>query len=286
MNPSALLQRLANRAGFKVRRLSDNRVEFDYPVSDRPRYGHGKPPHAAIEALVARNRARYRDILTGIARRTTLLEGIPTEREGAGPFWNNTWLPPLDAAALMHFVLEQKPTRYLEIGSGNSTMFARHAIESGGLATTITSIDPQPRAEIDKLCDRVIRSPLETVNGSIFDELERGDILFFDGSHRVFTDSDVTVFFLEVWPRIRPGVLIHIHDIFWPDDYPPEWGRRYYSEQYMLGTMMLAGKADPVFPTYYVSTDPELGRQASGFLRGQPFLRNYWGTSFWLNKVE
>ena len=286
MKFTQLLQRVANRAGYKVRRLSDNRVEFDYPVSDVPRYGHGRPPHGAIAALIAGEKARYGETLRAIAARAELLAGIPVERSGQGPFWNNTWLPPLDAAALMHFILERKPKRYLEIGSGNSTMFARHAIRSAGLPTTITSIDPHPRAEIDQLCDRVIRSPLETVDLAIFDELGAGDILFFDGSHRVFTDSDVTVFFLEVWPRIRPGVLIHIHDIFWPDDYPPEWGRRYYSEQYLLGALMMAGKVKPVFPTHYISTDPDLGRQASSFLPGEPYLRNYWGTSFWLEKVE
>lgn len=285
MNLSTLLQRIANRGGYKVRRISDNRVEFDYPVSESPRYGYGKPRHAAIEEMIARNRDRYAEVLSGIEGRAELLDEIPLERAAKGPFWNNTWLPPLDAAVLMHFLLQRRPRKYLEIGSGNSTMFARHAVSSGNLETKITSIDPQPRAEIDALCDEVIRYPLETVDLGKFDTLEAGDILFFDGSHRVFTDSDVTVFFLEVLPRIRAGVLIHIHDIFWPDDYPPEWGRRYYSEQFMLGALMLAGKVETVFPSHYVSTDATLGARATQILRGSPFLRNYWGTSFWMNKA-
>ena len=98
-------------------------------------------------------------------------------------------------------------------------MFARHAIRTGNLKTTIMSIDPKPRAEIDSLCDRVMRLPLELCDLNLFRELEPGDILFFDGSHRIFANSDVTVFFIEVLPRLKPGVLVHVHDIFLPADY-------------------------------------------------------------------
>jgi hypothetical protein len=77
-------------------------------------------------------------------------------------------------------------------------------------------LDPEPRAQIDALCDTSIRRRLEDCDLSMFDQLEAGDILFFDGSHRVFTNSDVTVFFLELMPRLKPGVIVHIHDIFLP----------------------------------------------------------------------
>lgn len=119
------------------------------------------------------------------------------------PFWLNTWLPPLDAMALMGMLAERRPKHYLEIGSGMSTKFARHAIDALGLATHVVSVDPEPRSEIDALVHQVIRKPLERVSASLFDALTPGDILFFDGSHRSFPGSDVTVFFLEICRACR-----------------------------------------------------------------------------------
>ena len=279
------VQAVARRAGYRFIPARDHLIHLDYPVSTVPRYGHGRPSHRGIAAVLDQRRDVYGAILSAIELRGDLLSSIPEEASGDGPYWNNTWFGPLDASVLMHFLLERKPANYLEIGSGNSTLYARHAIRHGGLTTRITSIDPQPRREIDKLCDRVVRQSLETVDLSAFDELADGDILFFDGSHRIFNDSDVTVFFLDVLPRVKPGVLIHIHDIFWPDDYPREWEDRYYSEQYMLGVKILDGTIDTLFPSYFVSTDPKLGRQASGFLRGKRHLGESWGTSYWFTRL-
>jgi hypothetical protein len=59
-----------------------------------------------------------------------------------------------------------------------------------GLQTSVTSIDPQPRAEVEALCDRAVRRPVETVDLALFDELEAGDILFVDNSHRSFMNSN------------------------------------------------------------------------------------------------
>jgi hypothetical protein len=66
-------------------------------------------------------------------------------------------------------------------------------------------------------------------------------------------NSDVTVFFLDVLPRIPPGVIIGVHDIFIPDDYPAEWASRYYNEQYVLATYLLGArkKIRILFGAYY-----------------------------------
>jgi hypothetical protein len=136
-------------------------------------------------------------------------------------------------------------------------MVVRRAIRDQGLRTRITSIDPYPRASIDAICDSMVRKPLESVDDlSIFDELVPGDIVYLDSSHRVFMNSDVTVFFLDILPRLRSGVLVHIHDIFLPDDYPPEWIGRYYSEQYLLACYLLSEspRFDVVLPNHFVFT--------------------------------
>ncbi|HEX6376008.1 MAG TPA: class I SAM-dependent methyltransferase [Allosphingosinicella sp.] len=283
---AAKIQGTIRALGVNVHRWpTDRHLALEYPVSTRPRYGFKRPPHPQIAQLLEAKRGEFERILADIGRRKPLLSGIPAGQpdEPLAPFWNNGWFPALDAAALMHFLMANRPRRYLEIGSGNSTIFARHAISQGGLPTSLTSIDPEPRRGIDQLCDEIVRSPLEDVDLGVFERLAAGDILFFDGSHRVFNDSDVTVFFLEVLPRVAPGVLVHIHDIFWPQDYPPEWGERYYSEQYMLAMLLLyaPAKIDTVLANAFISLDPDLGRRAAELTDGEPLHERFYGMSYW-----
>src|SRR5690606_30946570 len=94
--------------------------------------------------------------------------------------------------------------------------------------------------EIDMICDNVFREPLEDVGLEIFDALGAGDILYIDNSHRAFMNSDVTVVFLDILPRLKPGVLVQIHDVTLPYDYPEVWIDRHYSEQYLLAAWLLA----------------------------------------------
>ena len=138
-----------------------------------------------------------------------------------------------------------------------STCFARQAITDMNLATRIVSIDPEPRGEIDAICDTVIRDSLESCDLTIFGELESGDILFLDGSHRVFMNSDVTVFFIDILPRLAPGVIIHVHDVCLPYDYPEYFKHWYWSEQYMLAVYMIASRdrINPLFPTFFICND-------------------------------
>jgi len=234
-----------------------------YRVDAHSRWGHSTPVHPELRAALEQWRPLYEQSLDELAHQRAALHAIrhkPNPNAPTEPFWNNAWFSVLDAASLYGFLLSRKPKRYIEIGSGYCTMFARHAIRTGNLPTKIASIDPQPRAEIDRLCDRVIRMPLERCDLNIFHDLEPGDVLFFDGSHRVFANSDVTVFFLEILPRLKPGVLVHVHDIFLPADYPPAWDGRFYSEQFILAAMLLCG-APPfrvLLPNYFISIDAEL----------------------------
>jgi predicted O-methyltransferase YrrM len=283
------------------RRWSDH-VQDYYPVNPRPRFGYGQPSHPQLTAMLDRARPGYEWALDAVRLSRDVLHGIGHEArrrsEAAfGPTWNNVWFTALDAATLVAFLLARKPARYLEIGSGNSSVFARRAISEGGLQTELVSIDPNPRAEIDAICDKVIRKPLEECDLSVFGALAPGDILFFDGSHRIFTNSDVAVFFLEIMPRLRPGVLVHIHDIFLPDDYPPEWTGRLYSEQYLLAAQLLCGQPPfaIVLPNYFASLDALIAPriQAVFAARGSgpdiplryPNRVQCPGTSFWLQTI-
>jgi len=232
----------------------------------RPRWGHGLATHPQLAAALDRGRSDYAALLDEIDRHQDVLRAIPYDApaDPLSPRWNNFWFTSLDAAVLVALLRSRKPKNYLEIGSGNSTMFASHAIKSGSLPTIISSIDPRPRAEVDALCQRKIRAPLEDCAVAVFDDLHAGDILFLDSSHRVFMNSDVTAFFLDILPRLKPGILVHVHDIFLPDDYPPDWNQSLFAEQYLLAAMLLCG-APPfrvVFPSYFIANDKDLGARA------------------------
>jgi Methyltransferase domain len=257
----------SSRAGTSERRPSGpsdgvRQIELDYPVNPRPRFGHGLPPHPQITEILGRNRDRYRARLSQIVELGPYLQNIPLHGAESTdePCWSNGFLPGLDGAALYSLLVHEGPATYLEVGSGNSTRFARRAIRDHGLETKIVSIDPQPRAEIDAICDEVIRSPFEDADLSVLARLKAGDLLFVDNSHRVFTNSDVTVVFLEVLPNLPAGVFVHIHDVFLPEDYPSEWNDRFYSEQYMLAAYLLGGSHAfrTEFPAWYIANDPEL----------------------------
>jgi len=230
------------------------------------------------------NRDRIARNLEAFAKHRPFFDGIPNENTNSElPFWDNGWLPPLDGVALYGFLASRNPARYVEIGSGHSTRFARKAINDQLLRTEITSIDPRPRAQIDALCDHCIRVPFENVNQEFFGALESGDIVFFDGSHRCFTNSDVTVFFLDVLPALKPGVLVHVHDIYLPCDYPPN--TPYYSEQYLLAAYVLAGAPlDIEMPNAFVTNDAELQKLAQRCLPQERAARPSTATGFWFSK--
>ena len=250
-----------------LRRLwrGERPILIDYRPVPAARYGYTVPPHVGVSDLFERGRDGYRALLTDLLRHSDRLAAIPLRPsdDGMEPGWLNGYLPGLDAAALYGLIANRGPRRYVEIGSGNSTKFARRAVRDHGLPTEIVSIDPSPRASVAALADRRIERPLEAVPIEEFDALlDAGDFLFFDGSHRCFTNSDVTVFFLEILPRLRPGVWVQIHDVTLPWDYPPEWLKRWYSEQYVLAAYLLGGGGGVrvALPNAYVSRDPELSK--------------------------
>ena len=256
--PRRRLSRWLRARGFKPDAHYTVRMEYPTSASNSPRWN----PHPELERIIARGDATYRRSLETIASyRDSLLEIEARSQDPHEPAWVNDWLPALDGAAIYAFIRRRAPALYLEIGSGISTRFAARARRDGELDTGIVSIDPEPRADVEALCDRALRVPLELADLSVFDELSDGDVVFLDGSHRTFMNSDATVFFLEVLPRLAGGVLVGVHDVFLPYDYPAELADRHYSEQYLLAAHLLAGNGaiEPVLPAFYASRAPELG---------------------------
>ncbi|MBV1925818.1 MAG: class I SAM-dependent methyltransferase [Rhodobacteraceae bacterium] len=185
-----------------------------------------------------------------------------------------------DATALYLMIRRFKPKRVIEVGCGNSTRVTRQAIIDGGLATQITAVDPYPRADIAHLVDRFEQARLEDMDEAMFAELEPGDVLFIDSSHQVRISNDVVHLFCRIIPMLPAGVVIHVHDVFLPYEYPkrffydcPSWG-----EQYILQALLQGGGYDILWPGFY------LQQERPDAVKAMPFLTKERAQSFWIQK--
>ena len=267
-------------------------LHLEYKVDMKPRYGHGKPPHAGLNKEIASRRGDYDAFLNDLLAFKEHFHAIRKqgeETDPSRPTWNNGYLPGLDVMALYGMVVLNRPSKYIEVGSGNSTKVTYKAKLDHGLKTQITSIDPYPRAEIDGLADTVIRKPFEDVDHKLIHTLEKDDILFIDNSHRILPNSDAMVFFMEILPELKPGVIVHLHDIYLPYDYPQFMCDRTYNEQYGLAMFIMANpnRYTTILPNYFISEDLELSRIIAPLwehenLRG---VEKH-GGSFWLRIMK
>lgn len=149
----------------------------------------------------------------------------------------------VDAEVLYGLIRRTKPRRVIEIGAGQSTMITARALKRNrvedGIEAEFTSIEPYPSPEVRRGMPGLTRLLTKRVQDVPLDEFERlgaGDVLFIDSSHVLAIGSDVQYEFLEILPRLRPGVFVHVHDIFLPAEYHKHWVRegRFWSEQYVL----------------------------------------------------
>src|SRR6185295_19090007 len=117
-----------------------------------------------------------------------------------------------------------QPRRIVEIGGGYSIRIAHKALMMNQ-AGKLTCIEPYPEERLleASLDAEIIQRLVEEIDVEFFSSLQENDILFIDSSHAVKFGSDVCYEFLEVMPSLSSGVWIHVHDIFFPHDYPAEW---------------------------------------------------------------
>lgn len=200
------------------------------------------------------------------------------------PRFEQDWFPRLDGVAAYTLTRQRKPARIVEIGSGHSTRFFACAIADGGLATRLTAIDPAPRAALAGLAVEWIRSTLQAAGTSPFAGLEPGDFAVIDSSHILTPGSDVDLAFNDILPRLKPGVLVHIHDIFLPDSYPAEWGWRGYNEQNAAAPLLSGGGWRLLWSSHWAATRMAADIAASE-LNLPPAQAGAFETSLWLEKT-
>lgn len=166
--------------------------------------------------------------------------------------YGNGFFGPVDADVLYAFIRRFRPRRVVELGSGYSSLVigaARARNEAdGGIGSSHDVYDPFSRADLAQAIRAVAdlhRVSANDVPLSVFDDLDEGDVLFVDTTHTVKLDSDVNYIVLDVLPRLKPGVVVHFHDIFLPWEYPKAWlmdPEVYWAEQYLLQAFLACNR--------------------------------------------
>lgn len=151
-----------------------------------------------------------------------------------------------DVEALYQFIRYTKPKKIIEIGSGNSTKIASSAVkknkEIDGITTKHICVEPFEMPWLDSYENvNVIRKDIQSVDFDWSRELQENDLLFVDSTHMIKPNGDVLDIYLKIFPLIKKGVNIHIHDIFSPNDYLEEWlidDVRFWNEQYLVEAIL------------------------------------------------
>ena len=172
------------------------------------------------------------------------LERLPrAPAAGTGFYYDNPNFPPGDSEYLYSMVRLFRPERIVEVGSGFSTLMMLEAIAATRAADAqyrcdVRCIEPYEMHWLERRPGvEVVRQRIEDVDAAIVTQLRANDILFIDSSHVIRPQGDVLREYLELLPLLAPGVLVHIHDIFTPRDYPVEWvvdEVRLWNEQYLV----------------------------------------------------
>ena len=145
-----------------------------------------------------------------------------------------------DAAVLHAMLRHHEPRRLLEVGSGYSTAVALDVVDRYLPHLRITCVEPNPSRLRSRLRPGddvlIIDEPVQDVPIEVFGQLEAGDILFIDSTHVLKSGSDVAWLYLHVLPTLPSGVIVHVHDVHWPFEYPQRWIRegRDWTETYLL----------------------------------------------------
>ena len=229
-------------------------------------------------------------------------------------YTNNGMFRGVDAETLYSMIRYFKPKRIIEIGSGFSTFCSAQAIlknkeEDQEIECELISIEPYPMEIIRKGfpgLSKLIQKKIQDVDLSEFKKLNENDILFIDTSHVLKIGGDVQYEYLEILPSLNKGVIVHIHDILLPTEYPRHFVFnlfRFWSEQYLLQAFLIYNDSfDVLWMAKYMSlkhkkrllnTFNSLRLDTEEFLQlGPKVLKDYsiippgWPCSFWMKKVK
>ncbi len=225
----------------------------------------------------------------GLVRDFSLLPFPERKSDGFRYFTEQTWFVPSDAFTLSGIIRKEKPRRIVEVGSGFSSAVMLDTLAQTHASAALTFIEPYPDrldallSSADRVAAQILVQRVQEVALSVFDQLEAQDVLFIDSSHVAKIGSDVTFLLLRILPRLRPGVLVHFHDVFYPYSYPAGWIRegRAWNESLFLRAFLVGNPQFQMlaFNAFAGCSFPEVFRE-----KLPVFLKNT-GGSVWLRKV-
>lgn len=166
--------------------------------------------------------------------------------QGSLYYSNNGFFNSLDAYFLASMMINLKPKRIIEVGSGFSSAMMMDIKNKHVNSTEVTCIEPYPQrlnsvlgAEVNKI--NVRQEFVQDVEMELFEELNSNDILFIDSSHISKVGSDVNHIIFNILPRLKKGVIIHFHDITYPFEYPKKWIFEgiFWNEAYLLKSFLM-----------------------------------------------
>jgi Methyltransferase domain len=193
-----------------------------------------------------------------------------------------------DARVLYAMVRHLRPRRIVELGSGQTTRVMAQACRenaSEGHEVRLRAFDPFPTAVDAGLpgLAELSRTKAQDVPDEVFGELRAGDILFVDTTHTVKIASDVNDIVLRVLPLLQDGVIVHVHDIFLPYEYPRfffvDYGL-YWAEQYLLQAFLAFNSSFAVTCAVHAL----IRERAQRMQRAGVLDAGETGSSFWIRR--
>jgi hypothetical protein len=225
---------------------------FYSPIPNATDVATGLASASAPPAGIELNEENQRALLPEFERTFPLLRFPDKPRPGRRYFYDNGSFGALDALCLATLTRRFETRRIVEVGSGHSSAAMLDLRDDGLLPDAeLTFVDPDfSRLHAlllpgDAARVRLIDRRVQDVEPAVFDQLEAGDLLFIDSSHVSKIGSDVNHLLFAVLPRLKPGVLVHLHDIFDGFEYPREWFAegRHWNEQYLVRAFLMYNRA-------------------------------------------
>ena len=209
------------------------------------------------------------------------------KQNGSRYYFKNNYYSYTDGIILFSFIRHSKPNKIIEVGSGYSSALMLDTNElffNNNISLTFIEPNPDRLKSLLKETDKnlsIINNQVQDVPVYIFSDLNAGDILFIDSSHVSKTGSDVNFLLFNIFPILKRGVIIHMHDIFYPFEYPKEWviGGRNWNEVYLIKAFLMNNiRYEILFFSHYMHL-----KYPDAF-RNMPLTYNDWGCNLWIKK--
>ncbi len=242
-----------------------------------------QPPVAAIDLAAD-------DQIALMGKLSAYWQGVPDEPRPGWRYHSSPMFPASDATVYYGLLQYLRPAGLIEVGSGFTSALALDTRARHLRDLVLTFIEPHPEVRLNGLLShsdreecQIISRPVQEVPLELFDQLGPGDVLFIDTTHIVKTGSEVNWLIFNVLPRLAAGVIVHVHDISWPFEYPIRFLKegRSYNELYFLRAFLMFNRSFSImlFSNWMWQHHRQLFTGIPADYGGEP-------GSLWLRKVE